>query len=134
MTTPVYDTIDLPHSVFPEPDLFAFGVVGDSMTGDDIRDGDFIVVAPGPAADGDIAVVEYATPNGRRGRVVKHVRHDGDALVLESSNPACPPKIITPEVVPVIEGVVVGVARVQDGTWTHFRLHPPPEAPCTSGQ
>ena len=41
---------------------------------------------------------------------------------------------ITPEVVPVIEGVVVGVARVQDGTWTHFRLHPPPEAPCTSGQ
>jgi SOS-response transcriptional repressor LexA len=45
-------------------------VVGDSMTGDGIREGDLIVVDPGPPArDGDIAdirVIWRAEHTGRR--------------------------------------------------------------------
>ena len=49
-----------------------------------------------------------------------------DGLLLESSNPAYPPDIITPGANPVIEGLVMGVARRSaEKTWTYFRI---PEA------
>jgi SOS-response transcriptional repressor LexA len=107
-------------------------VVGDSMTGDDIHDGDFIVIDQGRhPEDGDIAVVQFTTSRGPRGPVIKHVRTgavcvgDRNGLLLESSNPADPPNIITPDADPVIEGLVVGVARRPDGrTWTYFRIGP----------
>jgi SOS-response transcriptional repressor LexA len=127
-----HPVLDCPEDVFPE-DVVCYLVAGQSMTGDGIRSGDYIVVVPGhKPADGEIAVVEYTTASGTRGRVVKHVRSVGGVtcggvtggMILESSNPAFPPSIITPQADPVIEGLVIGTGRQRDGTWEWSRFRP----------
>jgi DNA polymerase V len=90
--------------------VYACVVVGDSMNGDGIRDGDLIIVDRGQVpVDGDMAVV-LLTWKGKRGRVLKRLQEGG--TVLESSNPHWPPMHLTPEADPQILGRVIGVLAV----------------------
>jgi DNA helicase II / ATP-dependent DNA helicase PcrA len=118
--------VPVPLSMFPEPRLFCLTVVGDSMTGDGIQSGDQIIVDPErEPADGDICVVTYALAKGGRGTVLKHVRFKDCGLLLVSSNPAYPPKLVTTDASPVIGGLVIGLARNAGGEWKYRRF---PEA------
>jgi DNA polymerase V len=109
---PTVGRLLLPADMFPEKGVFAFRIVGDSMTGDHIFPGDYIVVDPGQRAeDGDIAAVRIfsrGTPGwSLRGRLVKRLR--GNRTVLESSNPDYPPIVLKPGEAVMVEGVVIGV-------------------------
>jgi SOS-response transcriptional repressor LexA len=115
----------VPIGVFPEgPGLFARRVVGDYLTGDRLREGDYVVFDPArPLADGDIAAVEFAV-RGKRALVVAHVRTGvvRGGFVLECSNPVYHQAIIPPGAHPAVEGVAVGVARWRGGEWKWSRL------------
>ena len=88
------------------PNVCACVVVGDSMTGDGIRDGDLIILDPDQVpVDGDIAVL-MITWKGVRGQVIKRLH--GGGTILESSNPQYPPMRLTPEADPLVLGLVVG--------------------------
>jgi repressor LexA len=103
--------IDIPEYLVPHKGVIAYGVTGDSMTGDAISDGDCLVVDPDARVrPGDIAVVHLTTASGVGG-VVKHVWHRGPHLVLVSSNPAYPPLIVRAEDAR-IAGRVIGVYRI----------------------
>jgi repressor LexA len=65
---------------------FLLRVRGDSMIGDGIRDGDLVVVEPGPdALDGEVVV---ALVDGEA--TVKRLRRRRGGVELEASNPAYP--------------------------------------------
>jgi hypothetical protein len=49
---------------FPEPDLISMQIVGDSMIGDGIHDGDFVIDRGRQPVDG-VAVVLFTTPRGQ---------------------------------------------------------------------
>lgn len=98
------------------PNVYAVQVSGDSMTGDDIHDGDYVLVDPAAQAhDGDIAVVWVTnwrhTVTGElvEGRMLKRLACNG--TVLESSNPAVKPMTLRSEHRAVIQGVAVAVVH-----------------------
>lgn len=105
--------IDVPADlVAADHRLYAYRVVGESMT-PEILDGDYIIVdADQEACDGDIAAVHLTNWEGVSGRVVKRLSRGG--TVLESSNPEYPPMALCPEHRPRVLGVVVGVLRVME--------------------
>ncbi len=117
MTT--YPRLHLPEDCLPAaPRLFARQVAGDSMTGDNIMDGDYVLCDPDrEPEDGDIAIVfvhDWRSPvTGHlcTGRVIKHVRFRPDGMTLESSNLAYPPMTLTAANKPRVEAVAVGVVR-----------------------
>ena len=87
---------------------FALRVQGDSMIGEGILEGDYVIVRQQDSADpGEIVVVllgEDAT--------VKRLRKEGKKLFLEAANPAYAPIPLTPQSSsPRILGAVVGVYR-----------------------
>jgi repressor LexA len=91
--------------------MIAFPVRGDCMSGDDIRDGDYVLVDPAePVTDGDIAVVKV---KGYRTMVKRLYRH-GAAYRLMPSNPDYPPLIVTAEDTLVIVGKVLGRVRLTE--------------------
>jgi DNA polymerase V len=103
-------TVDIPSDLFPEHGLQAFRVTGESMTGDGIRDGDFVLFDQSRLpVDGDIVCAH--TENGW---LLKRLRTgpDGDDWVLEPSNPDYRPLAWRPENGWILWGVVVGVMRV----------------------
>jgi repressor LexA len=77
----------LDESFFRCSGAFVLKVVGESMTGAGINDGDFVVVRPQPeAAPGDMVV---ALLDGEA--TVKTFLRDGDEVVLKPENPAMKP-------------------------------------------
>jgi repressor LexA len=98
----------LDASLTGEGELFSLRVKGDSMIGDQIREGDHLLVRCQPdAADGDIVVAVVAGD-----ATVKRLRRRGDAVVLEASNPAYPPIAVPADAASFrIAGKVVGVYR-----------------------
>jgi repressor LexA len=87
---------------------FALRVQGDSMVGENIFDGDYVIVRQQDMADpGEIVVAllgEEAT--------VKRLRKEGERLFLEAANPAYAPIALTAQASSSgILGVVVGVYR-----------------------
>src|SRR5262245_32341057 len=87
---------------------FALRVQGDSMTGEGILEGDYVIVRQQDSADpGEIVVVllgEEAT--------VKRLRKEGKDLFLEAANPAYAPIPLTSQSSsPRILGTVVGIYR-----------------------
>ena len=116
---PAVETVRLPLSVTPSPDLFAVRVVGDSMAGGDapIRDGDWAVLRWARAAslrtlEGRIALVEVAASpddaSGDAAYVLKRVVRDGDRWVLASDSPVGPtiPASADTTVIAILEQVV----------------------------
>ncbi|CAG1064957.1 repressor LexA [uncultured bacterium] len=97
----------LDESFFRCSGAFVLKVVGESMTGAGINDGDFVVVRPQPeAAPGDIVV---ALLDGEA--TVKTFLRDGDEVVLRPENPAMKPIRVTGTEDFAIAGKVVSVIR-----------------------
>lgn len=89
-------------------------VRGGSMTGDLITDGDFVVLDPTRLqVQGDICVVVHDA-DGRRARSIGHICYAHPDVILHPSNKAFESVTITPEMHPVVEGVVAGVIRKVD--------------------
>ncbi len=90
--------------------VFAVKVRGDSMTGDGVFDGDYVVVDPGlEVGDREMVVVRTGGPDGEA--IVRRLWHEGAEIRLESSNPDYSPVILGPDDEPVIVGRVIAVTR-----------------------
>ncbi len=88
---------------------FVLRVQGDSMTGDGILPGDYLIVHSQPVAERGRIVVAMVDDEA----TVKHWQADADAVRLVASNPAYPPIEIRPGDGKKVEvlGVVTGVFR-----------------------
>lgn len=87
---------------------YVLRVQGDSMIEEQIRDGDFIVVAAQPnAEDGEMVV---ALVGGESVTVKKLYRESGGTIRLQPANEAMEPLLVPADEVSV-QGVVVGVIR-----------------------
>lgn len=101
--------LDLPVDKVSRPEVFVAEVRGDSMAGDDLRTGDHVIVDPNARwNDGDMVVVA-----DEEALVVKRLWHDGDSILLESSNPEQASIVLTPGREhlggQVVRGKVIGV-------------------------
>ena len=86
---------------------FVLRVKGDSMVGDGILDGDYVVVLKKPTADtGQTAVALI-----RGEATVKRLVRKGKRIELHPANPAMAPMILEDEESFRIKGVVLGVIR-----------------------
>jgi repressor LexA len=75
-------------------DIKAFRCRGDSMTGLGIFDGDIAIVRVQDDVDsGDLAIVIVDGDEG----TLKRIRRQEGAIILESANPAYPPRVFTGE-------------------------------------
>ncbi|CAN5130164.1 transcriptional repressor LexA [soil metagenome] len=99
------ETMALPSEIAAKPDSFVLRVRGESMIGDHIQDGDYVVVQPqATARDGDIvvAILEDGTAT------LKRFFKEKDRVRLQPSNSAVP-TIIQRDV--KIQGKCIGVIR-----------------------
>lgn len=100
------DSIEVPPSMIGGGENFVLKVQGDSMIGDGILDGDYLVVRKQAQADSGQTVV--ALLDGAA--TVKRLVRRGAQIELHPANPAMQPLIVTEEDFH-LEGVVVGVIR-----------------------
>jgi phage repressor protein C with HTH and peptisase S24 domain len=120
--------VTYPRDLFPEEHLAIWRVSGDSMSGDNINDGDLVLLdqtrLPG---DNDITAVLLGAGN----QVLKRVRYREDGTrELVSSNPAHPPIVLSPETGSMCWGVLVGViTTLPDGRRTAWRVGGPAREP-----
>jgi len=102
------DTLTIPEDFVRRPhNAFALRVQGESMVGEGILNGDYVVVEKRPAADNGETVV--AVMNGEA-TVKKFYRERGGKVRLQPANPQLQP-IVTREKDVEIRGVVVAVLR-----------------------
>jgi repressor LexA len=101
------DTIEVPPSMVGPGENFVLRVRGDSMIGDGILDGDYVVVRRQATADNGQTVV--ALIGGEA--TVKIFHRKGRRIELRPANPTMIPIVIEDEESFRIEGVVVGVIR-----------------------
>lgn len=104
----IQDYLPLPAQNLPIGPVFGLNVVGDSMVGDGILDGDQVLVVPysKPIGDGEIVV---ALVDGDA--TVKRLTRDGQAYWLHPSNPDFEPKKYVSGDDFYIQGRVIGVVR-----------------------
>lgn len=89
-------------------DNYVLRVEGDSMIDEQIRDGDYLVVAAQPTArDGEVVI---ALVGGDSATVKTLYREPGNRVRLQPANPSMEPIVVDADDV-VIQGVVVGVIR-----------------------
>jgi repressor LexA len=103
------ESISVPlDMVRPGKDNFVLRVQGNSMIDEQIRDGDYIVVAAQPtASDGEVVV---ALVGGESATVKKFYREPGNQVRLQPANPTMEPLVVSAQDV-VVQGVVVGLIR-----------------------
>lgn len=101
------DTFEVPSSMAGPGENFVLRVRGDSMIGDGILDGDYVVVRKQAAAENGQTVV--ALIGGEA--TVKRFHRKGGRVELHPANPAMAPIVVEGEESFRIEGVVVGVIR-----------------------
>lgn len=102
------DTLTIPEEFIRRPrNAFALRVQGESMIGEGILDGDYIVVEKRPVADNGETVV--AVVNGEA-TVKKLYRDRGGKIRLQPANPQMEPIMVKEKEVEV-RGVVVAVLR-----------------------
>jgi repressor LexA len=100
--------ISLPSRYVRDTNVYMLKVQGESMEGDGICDGDYVIVAPDQELRrGDIAVVLV----GGEEATVKHVYYEGEKIRLKSSNPHFKDQVYGESDRPVIQGKVIGVIR-----------------------
>ena len=91
----------------PSESTFVLKVMGDSMNGAGILDGDYVMVNPALTAhDGDIVAARLGD-----GATVKRLTHHGDAVVLKAANPAEPDYLVRADEDFAVLGVLCGVFR-----------------------
>jgi len=99
--------IEVPPSMVGTGENFVLRVQGDSMIGDGILDGDFVVVRKQREAASGQTVVALIN---HEATVKRLVRRNG-RLELHPANPAMQPILLDAEADLRIEGIVVGVIR-----------------------
>lgn len=103
------EVIPVPEELAGTEDSFLVRVEGDSMIGDHILNGDYVLVHPQSNADnGDIVIALL----NQEEVTVKRIHRNRDKITLQPSNPAYQP-IITREI--TILGKVIGVIRRFNG-------------------
>jgi repressor LexA len=100
-------SIEVPPSMVGPGENFVLRVQGDSMIGDGILDGDYIVVRKQGHADNGQTVVALL----RGEATVKRMLYRDNRIELHPANPSMQPIIIEDEEDFRVEGVVVGVIR-----------------------
>ena len=109
-------TVTVPKDLVRDREVYALEVAGDSMIGDGILDGDFVIIRKQETADdGDIAVVLIGDE-----ATLKRVYREGRRLRLQPSNPTMKPIYVDSGEVR-IQGKVVGVQRLLDRPVPHRR-------------
>ncbi len=103
----VPDSIEVPSSMVGPGENFVLRVRGDSMVGDGILDGDYVVVRKQPSAENGQTVVALI---GNEATVKRFYRR-GKTIELHPANPTMQPISVPPDADLRIEGVVVGVVR-----------------------
>jgi len=105
---PTQETITVPADlVAGRGRTFVLKIQGDSMVGEHIRDGDYVILEERRVArDGETVV---ALVDGSEA-TLKKIYRDGMNVRLEPSNPSVSPVLVTAERVQ-IQGVVVGLIR-----------------------
>ncbi|PLX83181.1 MAG: repressor LexA [Desulfuromonas sp.] len=101
------DILEVPPSMAGRGENFVLRVKGDSMVGDGILDGDYVVVRKQASADSGQTVV--ALIDGEA--TVKRLHRRSESVELHPANPAMAPITVEPGSDFRIEGVVVGVIR-----------------------
>jgi repressor LexA len=101
------DSIEVPASMVGPGENFVLRVKGDSMVGDGILDGDFVVVRKQATADSGQTVVALVQGEA----TVKRLVRKGSRIELHPANPAMSPIVLEDEESFRVEGVVVGVIR-----------------------
>lgn len=101
------DSIEVPASMVGPGENFVLRVRGDSMVGDGILDGDYVIVRKQATAESGQTVVALL----RGEATVKRLLRKGRRVELHPANPAMNPIIVDDEESFRIEGVVVGVIR-----------------------
>jgi repressor LexA len=101
------DSIEVPASMVGPGENFVLRVKGDSMVGDGILDGDYVVVRKQATAESGQTVVALI----RGEATVKRLQRRGERVELHPANPAMAPIVVEDEESFRIEGVVVGVIR-----------------------
>ena len=92
----------------PGKDNFVLKVEGNSMIDEQIRDGDYIVVASQPtASDGEVVV---ALVGGDSATVKRLYREPGNRVRLQPANPSMDPIVLNADDM-MVQGVVVGLIR-----------------------
>jgi len=106
---PTPETIAVPDDLVPRRgSSYVLKVRGDSMIGEHIQDGDYVVVHARQAArDGEMVI---ALVHGTSATVKRLFREPGGWVRLEPANEAVPPIRVHEDDV-LIQGVVVGVLR-----------------------
>jgi repressor LexA len=103
------EVIPLPEELAGSPDSFLVQVEGDSMIGDHILDGDYVMIKPQNNADnGDIVIALI----NQEEVTVKRFYKSKEKITLRPSNPAYQP-IITKDI--TILGKVTGIIRRFNG-------------------
>ncbi len=104
-----YEEIEVPKSMLTVGyDHFVLKVRGDSMIGDHILDGDYVVIRKQNFADmGDIVAVSIDNEEA----TLKRFYLSKDKVVLKPSNPEMKDIIVEPERVKIL-GKLVGVIRI----------------------
>lgn len=107
-----HEMLAVPRDMLGRNHTFALRVRGDSMVGDGILNGDFIIVeACQSAANGQTVV---ALIDGSEATVKRFYRERG-GIRLEAANPKYKPIIIKPSDRLEVQGVVIGVLRKYGG-------------------
>lgn len=101
------DTLEVPPSMVGSGEHFVLRVAGDSMIGDGIIDGDYVVVRKQATAEHGQTVVALLDNEA----TVKRLYRRGDRVELHPANPTMQPIIVNNLESFRIEGVVVGVIR-----------------------
>jgi repressor LexA len=101
------DTLEIPSWMVRGGETFVLRVKGDSIVGDGILEGDYLVVRREPEPSTGQTIV--ALLNG--GATVKRFRRSGQTVELHPSNPVMEPIVIKEGQALEIRGVVVGVIR-----------------------
>lgn len=87
--------------------LFAVRARGDSMIGKGIVEGDFVVFSPDlEVQSGDIGVVDIED----EGLCIKQVIFQGNAVILQSANPAYPPLVFVDRPVRIVGKVIMSLS------------------------
>jgi len=100
--------LTLPSEYLPIGKVFILDVVGDSMTGDGVLDGDQVLVVPYPDPKGKGEMVTAIIDDAA---TVKRLWRDGDGYSLVPSNPDFEAIPIGPADIVLIQGRVVGLLR-----------------------
>ena len=99
--------LPLPTQYGHRDDAFAVKMLGDSMAGDGLLDGDYVVAVPDVPKNGDMAVILVEGEEGEA--TIKRLWYEGAAIRLESSNSNFHPIIFGPDATPIVQGKVIGV-------------------------